>query len=79
MVIGDANFSDSVIFNGKSYAAHKYDTRNLQGDFTAYVKNGKFFGDLEVGAGFVAGSLNEDEPVGTLASVPFINSSYNTT
>lgn len=74
MVVGDANLPNNQTNSNFS----NYDGQNLQGDFTAYVKNGKFFGDLEVGAGFVAGTLNEDEPVGTLPSVPFINSDYKT-
>jgi len=61
MVVGDATPTNAI----------EYDSKKLTSDFTAYVKNAKFFGDLEVAAGFVAGSLNTDEPIGeNLARVP---------
>ena len=61
MVVGDATPTNAI----------EYDSKKLTSDFTAYVKNAKFFGDLEVAAGFVAGSLSTDEPIGeNLARVP---------
>ena len=57
MVVGDCErteITDKVRYSGID---------NLHGDFTAYVKRGTFYGDLSVGAGFIAGSLNEDAPI----------------
>ena len=57
MVVGDCDrdeISGKVKYNG---------IENLHGDFTAYTKRAVFYGDLEVGAGFVAGSKDEDAPI----------------
>lgn len=80
MVVGDSNIGsgahsdsdDSNLYNG----ATEYDGANIHGDFTAYVKNAKFFGDLEVAAGFVAGSMDQNNPVSNdLAQIPKPSSS----
>jgi len=56
MVVGDANAAELA----NTYTKKKYDEVDLHGDFTAYVINSKFYGDVEVAAGFVAGSLKTD-------------------
>ena len=40
----------------------KSNITKLHGDFTVYTLNSRFFGDVEIAAGFVAGSLKDAEP-----------------
>ena len=68
LVVGDA---DNI--SGQT----TYDSTKLTSDFTAYVKNARFFGDLEVAAGFVAGSLNSEAPVGGNNFVQLPNYSFS--
>ena len=65
LVVGDA---DKITDNTS------YDGVELNSDFTAYVRNAKFYGDMEVAAGFVAGSLNEEGPYDSkFRKIPWID------
>ncbi len=65
LVVGDADKIDGNT---------SYDSVELNSDFTAYVRNAKFYGDMEVAAGFVAGSLNEEGPYDSkFRKIPWID------
>ena len=65
LVVGDADKIDGNT---------SYDDVELNSDFTAYVRNAKFYGDMEVAAGFVAGSLNQEGPYNSkFRKIPWID------
>ena len=58
----------------------KYDNTYLTSDFTAYVKNAKFFGDLEVAAGFIAGTKSQAKPYSSdFPTIPWCDKNGNAT